>query len=133
MQANTITLAVDVANNNTPVNKEYVRTEELVNRSTYRGPGSTMASRNVLQFYRTFPKRSGNFLGATKTSVKFTQDIVVPSADGSGNITVPMLVSAEYSIPVGATSAQVLALRQHLVTICDRDDIMGTLNEHADI
>lgn len=133
MQANSITLPVDVLNNGTPVNKEFTRHEETVNRTTYRGPGHTVASRNVLQLYRTFPKRSGLYLGALKVATKFTQDVLVPNADGSGDIAVPLIVDVSYSLPVGVTPAQVLVLRQHLVALTDMDSVVGPLCDFGDI
>lgn len=133
MQPNTITLAVDVTNTSTPVDQEYSRTEEQLNRSTYRGPGNTLQSRNILQFYRTPPKRSGNYLGSAKVALKFTQDVSVPNADGSGNVVSPLIAEVAMSIPVGTSTAEMLAIRQHLVTILDRDDLVGPLNEYLEI
>jgi hypothetical protein len=133
MQPNTITLAVDVANNATPVNQEYVRNEETINRSTYRGPGGTLQSRNIMQFYRTAPKRSGDYLGSAKVTVKFTVDVSVPNASGSGEVVSPQIGEINLSIPVGTTAVEMLALRQHLIAVLDRDDLMGPLSEYLDI
>lgn len=133
MQPNDITLAVDLANSGSTTNQVYTRTEEQVNRSTYRGPDHLLHSRNILQFYRTYPTRNGNFLGAAKVSVKFTKDISVPNADGSGEVVVPLIVEASFSIPVGATNEECTALRQHLVVVLDNDTIMDALNDHLDI
>lgn len=133
MQPNQITLAVDLANDANPTNQVFDRSEEQVNRSTYRGPGHTLQSRNNLQFYRTAPKRSGNYLGSSKVAMKFTQDVSVPNADGSGEIVSPLIAEVSFSLPVGTTSAEALAIRQHLVTILDRDDLAGPLCDVLEI
>lgn len=128
MQANNITLSVDVANNSTLVDQAFERTTETLNRSDYIGPGHTLQSRNQFQFYRTLPVRSGNFLGSAKSAVKLTRDKSVPNADGSGNIVAPLIVEVSFSVPVGVSAADILAARQHVIAIMDRDDIMGPLN-----
>lgn len=133
MQPNTITLAVDVANNSTLVNQEYSRHDEQTNRSTYNGPTHTLVSRDTLQFYRTYPVRSGNFLGSAKSALKFTKDVSVPNADGSGEIVLPLIAEVSFSLPVGTTAAEALALRQAIVAILDRDDLMVPLNETLSI
>lgn len=133
MQANTITLPVDVLNNGTTVDELFTRHEETVNRTTYRGPAHTVASRNILQLYRTFPKRSGLYLGALKVATKFTQDVLVPNADGSGDIAVPIIVDVSYSLPVGVTAAQAKAARQRAIALTDMDTVLGPLNEFGDI
>lgn len=133
MQSNTITLPVDVLNNGTPVNKEFVRSEETINRTTYRGPGHTVASRNIMQFYRTFPKRSGNFLGALKPTVKFTRDVTVPNADGSGDTVVPLIIEVAASLPVGVTAALSKEMRQHVVAALDLEEVIALLFDFGDI
>lgn len=133
MQANSITLSVDALNNGTPANQVYTRSEEVANRSTYRGPLHTLQSKDTLQFYRTLPKRQGNFLGAAKCSVKLTQDVSVPNADGSGEIVVPMIIETAFSFPVGVTDAQMLAIRQRMVAVLDTDSVVGALNSYLEI
>lgn len=134
MQADPITLSVDLANTGTTTDKVFVRFDgEGGNRSTYVGPGHTPSSRNMMQMYRTFAVRSGQFLGSEKTNIKFTQDVSVPNADGSGNIVAPMIIEASASFPVGTTAAQKLAFRQHLIAILDRDDVAGPLHEIQEI
>lgn len=131
MQANTITLPVDVLNNGTVVNKDYLRHSEEVNKTTYVGPGHTLQSRNTMQLYRTLPKRTGNFLGSGKTSIKFTQDFAVPGADGV-NVTAPAIVSIDFSTPVGLTAAQTLELRQRAVAALDHV-FAASLNDSQEI
>jgi hypothetical protein len=69
------------------------------------------------------------FKGVAKTSVKFTFDISVPSTIGeSSPVVAPMIVEASFSIPVGATPAQVLEIRQKLVALLNMDTQMDLLN-----
>lgn len=97
------------------------RVEETVNRSTYEettshtgGAVHSVTNRNQVQFYRTYPKRSGSSRGASKLAVKFTRDIAVANADGSGNIVLPLIGEVSFSIPVGATHDQVSNLRRRI-------------------
>lgn len=130
MQSNQITLAVDTLNSGSTTNQVYDRTEEQVNRSTYSGPGHTFASRNIMQFYRTLPVRSGSFLGAAKTSVKFTEDVTVPSSDGE-DTKFPLICEVSFSVPVGTSSAKTKELRQRALALLDTDAIMAALNDSA--
>lgn len=132
MLPNSITLAVDTANNGTTTNESFVRMEELVNRSTYRGPNHTLHARNQLQFYRTLPKRSGDFLGSAKVEAKFTMDVSVVDAKGDTAI-VPAIISVAQSLPVGMTAAAKLALRQRLIALIDDDTVMGPHGEYQEI
>lgn len=130
MQANTITLAVDTANNGSTTNQAYQRLEENVNRSTYGGPAHSFAATDTLQFYRTNPVRSGSFLGAAKTSVKFTETVTVPSAEGV-DTKFPLIAEVNFSIPVGTSTAKVLELRQRVLALLDTDTIMDPLNNQG--
>lgn len=129
MQPNAITLAVDELNNASLVNYVFTRFEEYQNRAVYIGEDHTIAQKDSLSMYRTFPKTSGNFKGVGKTSVKFSKDITVLGVDGVSNLTSPIIVEVSFSIPVGATAAQCLIARQRALALLDRDDIMVPLNE----
>lgn len=118
MQANEITLSVDLANDGNPTNQVFTRFQEFVDRSTYTGPSHTVAAPHTMQLYRTLPKRTGSFLGAAKTAIKFTKTVVVQDAEGN-DTPKPLIVEASMSIPVGATPAQTLEIRQHLVAALD--------------
>jgi hypothetical protein len=118
MQANTITLPVDVLNNGTTTDKVFTRFEEVLNRSTYIGPGHTQVARYLMQLYRSFAKRAGNFLGVAKTEVKITKDFTVLGVDGT-NVVAPAIADASFSLPVGLTAAQMLELRQDLIAAID--------------
>lgn len=124
MQPNTITLAVDVLNNGTPVNESLTRFEEYLNRSVYVTESHNVGSKDTLSLYRTFPKPNGNFKGVSKTSMKFSRDIQVPGVDGISNITAPVICEVSFSLPVGITDAQNLICRQRAVAALDLDSVM---------
>lgn len=124
MLDNSYTLAVDVANNATNVNQVFTRDEEYLNRVIYAHSTSSLTARFLLGFYRQKPIKAGNFLGVAKTTQKITMDITVPGADGVASFTQPLIGEFSLSIPVGATDAQILKMRQMFVTLLDRDDIM---------
>lgn len=127
MQANTITLAVDVLNNGTLVDQAFTRYDDSTpNRSIYIGPGHTLSSREQFALLRTFPKRTGAYYGSAKAAVKFTSDVVVPQADGT-DTTAPLIAEIGFSIPVGTTPAKLVELRQRILAILDRDDVVGVL------
>ena len=132
MQANEITLTVDETNDGVTtadVDHVFSRFEETLNRSVYIGPSHAIASRNTLSLHRSFPTTNGNFRGVQKTSFKFTRDMAVDGVDGVSTLTAPMIVEVKISIPVGVTSADILLQRQVALSLLDRDDIMGPLNE----
>lgn len=128
MQANTITLSVDAANTGTPANQVYSRYEEYPNRSSYIGDDHLPEVRNTMGIYRTFPTRTGNFKGASKSAVKFTQDVVVPGVDSTTEITSPIIVEVSFSVPVGAASADLKELRQRVIAALDQDALMDSLS-----
>lgn len=119
MLDNTITLPVDVLGNSTLVNEVYNRFDEMPNRSQYIGADHTLSLRNQINFYRTLPKKSGNFLGVGKSEAKVTQDYVVPGADATTSVTAPGIVDVSCSMPVGMSSAQIMHLRQRAIAILD--------------
>lgn len=129
MQPNQITLAVDEENDGVgPVNHVFDRYEEYQNRSVYIGPNHAVDAKNTLSLYRTFPKASGNFKGTSKTAAKFSQDIIVDGVDGVAQITAPLIVELSFSVPVGATAAQILIARQKALALIDLDTVMTPLN-----
>jgi hypothetical protein len=128
MQPNTITLAVDELNTDITTDHVFQRFEEFQNRSVYIGPNHTVAGRNQLSFYRTFPKQSGNFRGTAKSAVKFTLDKTVLGVDGSSSIVAPLIVEVSFSIPVGTTDADILVMRQSALALLDSDTVMQPLN-----
>lgn len=129
MQPNTITLAVDEANDATTVDHVFTRYEEYLNRSVYIDEDHTVASRNTMGLYRTFPKVNGNFRGVSKTAIKFSRDISVNGVDSETTLVAPIIIELGVSLPVGVTSADVLKARQTMIAILDYDDIMDPLME----
>lgn len=118
MLDNTITLAVDVLNNGTPVNQLFTRDEEYVNRSVYTGPDHSLVSRQTLGFYRTPVKKSGTDLGTAKSSFKLTEDVTVLNSVGA-SVLKPAIVNVDASFPVGITAAVALELRQRAIAVLD--------------
>lgn len=128
MQPNTVTLDVDVLNNGTTEEQVYTRYEEAQNRTAYIGTTHVPDARDILTIYRTFPTRSGNFKGVAKSSVKFTKDVEVAGADSSTTLTSPIILDLSFSVPVGATAADVKVARQRLLALLDDDTFMDGLN-----
>lgn len=129
MQPNIIELQVDEANNATLVQHDYTRFEEFQNRSTYVGENHSVGVKDTLNLYRTFPKPNGNFKGVSKTSAKFSQDVLVDGIDGVSQITAPIIVEIGFSLPVGVTPAQSLLARQKAIALLDLDTVMAALND----
>lgn len=130
MQPNQITLAVDELNDTNTVNHVYDRYEEYLNRSVYiEDSMHSMAARDSLALYRTFPKVNGNFKGVQKTSFKFTKDILVDGVDGVSSLTSPVILEVSFSLPVGCTPAVALIARQKAIALLDTDALMAPLND----
>lgn len=119
MLDNSITLPVDVANNGTIVNQVITRHDPSANRTRYIFPTHSLVSRDVVDFYRTMPKRAGNFNGVAKSAIKVTTDVAVSGVDASTTLTAPLIGEVAFAIPVGASSASVVTLRQRLIAIID--------------
>lgn len=130
MQPNVITLPTDVLNNGTPVAQPYTRFEEAANRTIYVSAGHLPNSRDMLALYRSSPTRSGNFLGTTKSSFKFTEDVIVKDAMGNDTVQ-PVLFEVSTSVPVGALPAKTKELRQRAIALLDNDGIMYDLNDRG--
>jgi hypothetical protein len=128
MLANQITLSVDAANDGNAANQTYDRYEEFQNRSVYIGTDHLPEARNMFAVYRTFPTKSGNFKGVSKSAVKFTQDVEVAGVDSSTTLTAPIIVELSFSVPVGAASADLTELRQRVLAALDDDTLMDALN-----
>jgi hypothetical protein len=133
MLDNVITLAVDELNDTNTVDHVFNRYDEFQNRSVYSGENHQLTARDILTFYRTFQKVSGNFRGVAKSSAKFTQDFVVDGVDGVSQLTSPLIAEVNFSIPVGVTVADQLVMRQRIVTLLDTDAIMVALNNTLEI
>lgn len=99
----TITLALP--NGGTPINEAFSRIDQVGNRSLYHGAGHSPTSRKTLGFYRSLPKKSGNFNGVMKGATKLTMDHSVLNAVGD-TIVAPAIAEVSFSLPVGMTEAQ---------------------------
>lgn len=130
MLPDTITLAVDEANDSSPVNHVMTRAEEGANKSVYYDEDHTVATRNHLTFLRSFPKQSGNFYGTLKTTVKFTTDVTVVGVNGE-NIKVPSIVECNFSFPVGTDNAHATLMRQKLIAALDDDSVMDPFHDQG--
>lgn len=129
MLDNTISLDVDVENDGIDLDTQtFTRFEEYLNRSVYIGENHTLSAKDTLAFYRTAPKPTSVFKGVAKSAVKFSKEIGVLGVDGVSTITSPIIVEVGFSIPVGASTAQVLEMRQRVVALLDTDAVMNALN-----
>jgi len=133
MQENTITVPVDLLNTGSTTDEVYRRQEENAGKSVYILEAvHSLIKRHMFSLFRTHPKKVGNFRGMAKSAVKFTQDLDIPGVDSTTTLTTPLIAEASFSIPVGATAAQVLEARQRLVAILDDDVVMVRLSEQME-
>lgn len=128
MQADTLSLAVDVANDATIVTVPYSRYEETQNRTVYVGADHEPGSRDQIALYRTLPTRSGNFRGVGKSAIKLTKDTQVLGHDSSTSIMSSLIIDVTFSVPVGCDSGKLLKARQTLISLLDDDTFMNKLN-----
>lgn len=128
MQPNVLSINVDYLNNGTTTPETFDRYEEYLNRSAYIGLNHTPDSRNTIGLYRSFPTKSGNFKGVSKSSVKLTKDVQVTGVDGVALLTSPIIVEVNFSVPVGVTAAELKKVRQRMISILDSDTVMDSLS-----
>jgi hypothetical protein len=129
MQPNIISLIVDSFNTGADfLTKTFTRFEERLNSSKYISESHSLDMRDEASIYRTFPKQAGNFRGVGRSSIKFTEDVVVLGVDGVANLTAPIILEISFSIPKGSAVADVLRKRQEAIAFLDDDDVMDALN-----
>lgn len=128
MLNDTLVLPVDLVNTGTTTDKTYSRFDEVSGRSTYIATNHSPASRDLVQFSRSLPKRAGNFKGVSKSSVKFTRDVNVPGFDSTTTISAPIIIEVSFSVPVGVDASSVLEARQTAIAALDMDTVMDALN-----
>jgi len=133
MQANTLTLAVDTANDGTTTDHVYTRIREVENKSVYNGPGGSVSNRKELAFLRKDPKRSGNSQGVSSAEARFTEEVSVPGVEDSSNVSHLLTGSVSFRIPVGVSSADLLTFRQKIIALLDDDTVMGALMDNLEI
>lgn len=125
MLENTLTLSLP--NGGTPVNMTITRIDVFQNRSVYHEPTHSTTVRRTVGFYRTLPKRSGDFLGVSKSAAKTTMDLSVLDAKGA-TITAPAIGEISFSVPIGATEAAIDSLLDRLdALISNRTVIKRTI------
>lgn len=130
---NDIILNVDTANNGTTTEETFslVRPEE--GKATYMLDGSALADKEQLTLFASLPKRSGNFLGVVRSSVKATKAISVPSTVSGEDLTSEIIAQVNFSVPEGTTLADLVHIRQRLVAMLDSDALMLELNQRANV
>lgn len=133
MLENTITLAVDKLNTGVTTNVVFSRQEEYQNRAKYISPAHTLAKRDTLDVYRTFPTKTKDFNGVAKSGFKFTVDTEVPGVDTSVTRISPQIAEVSFSLPIGFTTAQLIELRQRIIALLDNDALMLRLNERLEV
>lgn len=122
-----ITLNVDVANDNNIVAESYEWIGNQGDKALYHGPGHTLETRDTFELYRSLPKPNGNFKGVSKPAAKATKEITVTGADGSTTLTVPEIGNVSFSHPVGSTVPSRKAVRQRLIACLDDDSLWESL------
>jgi hypothetical protein len=133
MLDNTITVPVDLLNNDSTTDAVYTRYQEFLNRSVYISAAHLMELRDTISFYRSMPTVNGNFKGVSKSSFKITVDQEVDGVDSSTSLTAPAIVEVSFSIPVGTTAAKQLILRQIAVAMLDDDSLMLQSMERLEV
>lgn len=125
-----LTINTDPNNDDTIVAKIFSRARVLMNglKTLYHMDNSHSTARpDTLSFETSEPKPNGQFLGVTRPKVVRRRTIDVESIDPGTEISQPLIGKVEFSIPVGATDAELLELRQDLIAVLDDDATMGTL------
>lgn len=118
MQSDKITYTMGVTGPMGALGFALSRAEETTNRTTYEFTEThTLVARDIVQLYRTYPKRAGESRGCAKCAVKVTTDVSVANASGSGDIVLPLIGEVSFSLPVGVSAAQTLALRCRLAKL----------------
>lgn len=133
MLDNAITIAVDEGNTGVTADQTFSRYEEYLNRSVYVAGDHSLVSPHTLSFYRTQPKANGSFRGMAKSAFKFSESISVAGVDSSITLEAPLIAEMSFSIPVGATAAQVVEMRQRIVALLDGDILMNKLNLQLEV
>jgi len=128
MQDNQLSLNVDPANDATIVAETYSRFQQFENRSVYIGSTHVPEARDMVALYRTFPTKSGNFKGVSKSAVKITEDVEVAGVDSATTLTAPIIIDISFSVPVGTPNAELVNARQRAIALLDDDTLMDSIN-----
>lgn len=128
MQADSIVLAVDEANNGTTIDHTFERYEETQNRSLYVAASHEPTKREMIALYRSMPTRAGNFKGVQKSSFKITKDVNIPGVDNTTEVASAVIIEVNFSVPAGYAPEELLKWRQTVLALLDNDTIMDKLN-----
>lgn len=115
--SSTLNVQIDKENDGSAIAVVLTELDRSADRSRYKFPSHSLISRDQVEFMRTFNKKSGNFNGVARSSVKLTRDVTVPGVDVTTSVTAPQIAQISFSNPVGTTPAQDLELAMRLVGI----------------
>lgn len=113
----TLNVNIDKENDGSAIAVVLTELDRSADRSRYKFPSHSLISRDQVEFMRTFNKKSGNFNGVARASIKLTRDVSVPGVDVTTTITAPQIAQISFNNPVGTTPAQDLELAMRLVGI----------------
>lgn len=133
MQAENITIAVDVLNDGNTVDQSFDRNRVEGNKSTYLGSASSDLCRDTLNLFRGDPKTGGGSNGTRRSTVKFTKDQLVDNQAGDGQHYLPLVGDVVFAVPVGTTAAECKLIRQRLIAMLDDDALMDDLMLRGEI
>lgn len=133
MQENTLTFQVDVLGNDVLVATPLTRYEEAANRSVYVEATHTPDYRKMMTLYRTFPTKSGNFKGVSKSAIKLTRDVDVAMVDNTATVTSPIIGEMSFSIPVGSLGADIEYVRQMMIACLNDPGFMNKVNVKLEV
>lgn len=130
MLSDSITLVIDDDHDGgtAPVELVYSRADYVSGRSMYISGDHSPSRHDTLKFFRTLPKPSGNFPGVEKSAAKFSKTFEVVGVDQSTTLLAPAIVEVSWSLPVGLTEAQQLALRQRVIALLNDEGVMRDFN-----
>lgn len=105
--------------------------DEGLNKSTYvETTNHSVISRDMLNFYSTPAKPSGNSCGIQRSAIKRTRDFSVDTRDGSGTHYLPARCQISFDLPVGMTDAQRRVFILESVAIAIRADGFAANTSH---
>lgn len=115
--SSTLNVQIDKENDGSAIAVVLTELDRSADRSRYKFPDHSLISRDQVEFMRTFNKKSGNFNGVARASIKLTRDVTVPGVDVTTSVTAPQIAQISFNNPVGTTPAQDLELAMRLVGI----------------
>lgn len=133
-QPATIELTVDYdgEGSGTAATEEWSNFDRLSNRSVYHSDAHTPILRDTLTIYRTLPKPTPTFYGVQKSAVKLSMDVTVAIPNGETTRS-PIIFELSASIPVGASSADVLKQEERIKGLIYNRDFMTRLFEKGEV